>query len=396
MKLPEALAEQFRKEKGHDPQSVVRALYDIQGRLGATYVAADDDSLTFFSRPSGGADSEMTLAWLQIQQVGTRTDGVFAFLELSTEQGPYVLRFSGWDKSNLDEIVTLWRNRPAAPKAPAPSIAPAPPTTPKPAPRPTISPLPLFCAAIQAMMECDHEIPPSELHFLASRIPDEQSIRDGREFLRRQGVDQVCQVARESLKDAQRHCLMANLISVAMVDGWLRSEELELLGRFQSALDISDSQRESLFAALMARNNMAVFPTDPPTTLPDADGLTPLIAFCASSLAMMEVDNEVTPQEREMLTLHVPYPEEIRLGEDFLHGYGLDHLLERLGAVLNPAQQRCLMANLIALVMVDGVIHSAEQALLDRFKKALNFSEDGYTALYEALLVKDNLSVFAS
>lgn len=390
MKLPDALAESFRKDNGRDPQLVARALYDIQGNLGTTYVAAADDSVTLYSRPSSGTDSTEVLRWTQITQATVRADSAFAFLEFSTARGPFVLRFSGWDKPALDSLVEQWRRASSA--RPQPSTGtPAAPA----APQPQLSPLAAFCASLHAMIECDQEVAPAELHFLSSRIPDERTIREGREFLQQAGLDKLCEALPTALNEAQRRCLMANLIGVAMVDGLLRSAEMELLNRFQAALQIAGPDREAMFGALLARNNLAVFPASG-SVLPDADGLTPLMAFCAALLAMMEADGSVAREEMELLTLAVPYPDDIRLGQDFMHAYDLDHLLDRLSGVLDAPQQRCLMANLIAVMLADGMVRSSEQALLARFKQALNFGEGDYAALYEALLVKDNLAVFAA
>jgi tellurite resistance protein len=190
---------------------------------------------------------------------------------------------------------------------------------------------------------------------------------------------------------------MANLISVAMVDGWVRRREVEVLNRFQSALGLTDAERETMFNLLMSKNNLAVFSPaegDAPS-LPEADGLTPLMAYCASLRAMMEADQETTTGEEKLLHLTVPYPNDIHLGEEFLRAYGLDHLLNRVGSVLNAEQKRCLLANLIAVAMEDGVIRSSEQRTLDQFRQALGIGEDIYASMYEILFVKSNLAVFA-
>ena len=113
-------------------------------------------------------------------------------------------------------------------------------------------------------------------------------------------------------------------------------------------------------------------------------------------VAMMEVDGEAAPIEREILAVTLPYPNEIRRAKAFLLSRGLSQLLSLLSNILNHQQQRCLMANLISMSMADGVIHTCEQALLDRFKQALSFVEADYTALYDVLLTRDNLAILAA
>ncbi len=125
------------------------------------------------------------------------------------------------------------------------------------------------------------------------------------------------------------------------------------------------------------------------------DGLTPLIAFCAALHAMMAVDQSFSGEEQEVLQRLVGNEQVVQAGVSYLQAHDLEFLLARLPSVMNPAQRGCLMNNLVGLAMVDGELNGAEQVLLERYRQALEIAEDDYREMYEILLLKNNLTVFA-
>lgn len=395
MKLPPELEAAFRQETGHPPLVSARALYDLSGKLGETFLAAHDQSVMFFSKSLGGARETRVLSWTEIQAAELRRESIFIILDLQTRSGPVRLQFSSWAEPAPSRVLELWSAAKGSSKAQPPG--PVPTLPPVAAIPPPLSPVGAFCAGIHALIRCDERIEPAELNFLSARIPYATAIEEGRQFLERHGLEVLCRHLPRYLNPAQQRCLMANLIGVAMVDGVLQSKEHTLLDHFQKALDFPAAEAETLFKALMTKNNLAVFASQGTGgSLPEADGLTPLMAYCAALLAMMDADRQATPAEQELLSLTIPYPEEIELGRDYLHAYGLDHLLSRLSRVLARPQRLCLLANLIALAMVDGLIRSSENELLDRFQQALELAESDFASLYEALMIKNNLSVLAA
>jgi len=83
-------------------------------------------------------------------------------------------------------------------------------------------------------------------------------------------------------------------------------------------------------------------------------------------------------------------------GADQLRKHGLEPVLSALNAGLSLPQKRCLMANLLAVAMSDGLLRSAEQTLVDRFKGAMALSEDEFGTIREVLFTLHNLAVFAT
>jgi uncharacterized tellurite resistance protein B-like protein len=398
MNLPRDIAQAFRQERKGEPVASARAIYDLDGNLGGTHVVADAQAVMLFSQPLNGPATHKLFLWRDIPEPAARLEATFAFLELRTKMSRILLQFSPWEAPVLRKMVALWRKEnPVRGAQPVQATGVrAEPSNPEDTMPPLPSPLTAFCAAVQDMIQCDGRVETAELNFLSRCVPDPAAIRNGQEYFERAGRESLRETLTQALNEDQRRCLLANLTAVAMVDGTLDGDEQELLDQYQTAMGVGEAEKQRIFQALMSKNNLAVFAApETGTGLPDQDGLTPLMAYCASLLALMACDREALPAEEELLTVTVPYSEDITLGRDYLGAYGLDHLLGRLQAVLNPAQSCCLLANLVALSMEDGLIRTSEQELLERFQKALGISNADYETLYDVLLLKNNLSIFA-
>lgn len=61
------------------------------------------------------------------------------------------------------------------------------------------------------------------------------------------------------LSDAQRMCILLNLIDSAMSDGEAEPEEQALIGRIQHAFGITDQRFAPFFEVLMAKNDRTIF-----------------------------------------------------------------------------------------------------------------------------------------
>ena len=90
MKLPEALAERFRKEKGRNcaDWGVPRLSTLLEAGWAPLMTSTVILVLAHVLWPQRWSRQRSCAGpWLQIEQVGTRTDGVFAFLGLDVNKG---------------------------------------------------------------------------------------------------------------------------------------------------------------------------------------------------------------------------------------------------------------------------------------------------------------------
>lgn len=396
MNLPERLHAEFVHGRGHRPDIAVRSIYDLRGELGETYLAADVDGLILFSRPISGAAETHQFGWPDIRQLNVRSDHVFSYLELQTAAGQFALQFSGWDGASLRTLVELWKAHRGTNGASAGLDGSGASGTGLGAGETAaaVPPLIAFCAALHALIESDGIVEPAELNCIARGLQDAAAIEAGHQFLHAAGVDGVSRALQSNCTPAQRECAFANLIAAAMIDGSLSTEEQHLLDRFQAALGVEDARRQEIFDVLMAKNNLAVFAETEPDAGSVLDGLTPVVAYCAALWAMITADETVLAGEQELLAQTVPYPDEIRCGQEYIQAHGVEGLLARLPQVLTMPQRLCVYANLLAVAMVDGALRGVEQELLERFQRAMALSDADATRLYSVLLLKNCLGVF--
>lgn len=133
----------------------------------------------------------------------------------------------------------------------------------------------------------------------------------------------------------------------------------------------------------------------PTLPAPDIPSLTPLEFFCAAIHAVVEADDHIDMAELNYLSQRLQNKTAIQRGHAFLQQHGLDKLLAKAPRVLNAKQGRCLFANLVAVTMLDGLLKPVEMDLLDTFQAALHISQEDRQQIWELLLTKHRLAVFA-
>jgi len=92
MKLPEGLNRNFRGLCGDDPSIVARALYNLDGSLGATWIALGPDEIVFYHRPSGGEFNRRRIRLNEIIECGVETEADYAAIRFRLAAEHYRLR----------------------------------------------------------------------------------------------------------------------------------------------------------------------------------------------------------------------------------------------------------------------------------------------------------------
>lgn len=78
-------------------------------------------------------------------------------------------------------------------------------------------------------------------------------------YVRSNPPDRFLSEATPLLSDAQKLCILMNMVDSALSDGQPEREEQELIGRFQSAFGISDERFRPFFEVLVLKNDRSVF-----------------------------------------------------------------------------------------------------------------------------------------
>lgn len=391
VQVPDEVLQAGREEGLWEPQLTLRALYDLEGNLGETYVVADATRLQIGSRPLGGTSVLLAFALADVARMATRPDGLYVVLEMTAAAQLYRLRFSVWDQPELERLVALWRAA-AGGNGASPGPARAEPSVAAlhgPLPSPWI----LFCAALRAVTEADGHEDHGELEELARMIGAPDPIARGREFLSHAGIEGVLMALPAVLDPGQARCLLANALHLAMSDGWLRVAEQELIDRYAAALGVDRTSFDRICEVMRTRSQLAVFAEAAPRPFSVGTGDEPLTLFCAALQAMAAADGRVVSEEARCLARTLDDPEAWEQGMRRYASSGLGGLVPALAVGLSVDQRRCLLANLVSLALSDGLLRGAEQELLERFRAALGVTIEDYERFREVLECQVSLGI---
>jgi len=139
-----------------------------------------------------------------------------------------------------------------------------------------------------------------------------------------------------------------------------------------------------------------------------ADQLTPWLSFTISLVYCIAADGEVDEEEIGYLLTALGGE---RIDEDtvgvanrnreildraiaYTNRHTPEEFLETAAAMLNMEQKLCILMNMADSALSDGIAEDEEQRLILQFKEAFGVSDDQLAPLMQALLIKNDKSVF--
>jgi uncharacterized tellurite resistance protein B-like protein len=78
-------------------------------------------------------------------------------------------------------------------------------------------------------------------------------------YVRKNSIDQFLKEAAPVLSDAQKMCILVNLVDSSLSDGEAEREEQEMFGKFLNAFGISEERFKPFFEVIMLKNDRSVF-----------------------------------------------------------------------------------------------------------------------------------------
>ena len=349
----------------------MRALYDIDGGPGATWLALGEDSLVFYHRPSGGEFNRTRFRINEIVECAPTSDGKHACLRFRFANANFTLKCSLFDQPRLVSVARACDSYTAENPVEAPA---------------RLTPASAFCAGIHAVLDADGHVDPLETEWLCRTLPDPVAIEQGSAWYRVHGRDKLLATLPTVLNPAQRECLLVNQLSAIMSDSVLEPAEMELIGRFRTALDVSAERYEEFFHVIFARNRIAVFQSE-------ADEFSRnLFASCLVALAQQDAaktPGEIVQLQRVLNDTHLIEQAEVSVANNRPEDIAANANL------LSSEQAATLITNLLALSMADGEIAVTEQEFIDQVRSAAGIDEAEYESWFNVLLTKHNLGVLA-
>ena len=130
-----------------------------------------------------------------------------------------------------------------------------------------------FATALMYMMSADGEIDNEEIGHLLSVLGGQddgkgsigvgaqsQALLDAAvKYRRKNSIDTFLQEAAPLLTDAQKMCILVNLIDSSLADGQPEQEEQQLFGKFLGAFGISEERFRPFFEVIVLKNDRSVF-----------------------------------------------------------------------------------------------------------------------------------------
>ena len=74
---------------------------------------------------------------------------------------------------------------------------------------------------------------------------------------------------------------------------------------------------------------------------------------------------------------------------------GTKEVIDWIGKNFDEQERLCVIANVIELGMADGTLRSIEKETVKWFCEGLNVNEDTVQAIYDVLVIKNRVAVFA-
>ncbi len=392
MILPQELAQRLSVSGAHPPKTAARALYDLEGNLGETWAVTDGQQLFLLSKRIGQDFSHSQIPLKDIDELSVRDDGAFAYLQIQSHGRPQKLKFSIWDRHDLDAICHDWTTVSGRGACEGTRFLQLEPIGSAHQTVSALTPLTAFCAAVHVMIRVDGKADASELFVLQTALHEPGTIERGRQWIEANSEEALLKGISGLLNAEQKLCLLANVAAVGMADGLWRTKEQSWLDRLQQVLAVNDAEFQPVFNVLLIQSGLNVFESD---TAAHAGAMAPLTLLAACLHAVAGADGGVGRDEQTLLWQLIDEPEIASEGAALLQHDGVETIMRHALLALNDAQKHCLMANLLKMAMVDGVLRSKEQHLLEQFRQGLGVAEGTWHAIHHALMVKNNLTVFS-
>ena len=251
MVIPDVINDIYNQISDASPSELcIRALTDIDGGLGETYVMLDADTLFLISKSIGGEFQPYQFDFSSISNLNLKEDRPFAQLNLAAGGKSYSLKFSSMD---LDELAQI-ENKVSGKEFEAHSSS----ADPKVAKKVELNPLVGFAASLYVLSQVDGSMDKRELDIINRVVSTENSVA-ALDYLHQQGPLQLIESLKKMLDEKQKLCLMANLLELSMSDLVIKKDEKEIIRQFKDALQIDDSDYQAIYDVLMLKNNTGVF-----------------------------------------------------------------------------------------------------------------------------------------
>ncbi|MBG9943678.1 TerB family tellurite resistance protein [Brevibacillus formosus] len=129
-----------------------------------------------------------------------------------------------------------------------------------------------FACSLLYMMKSDGEMDHEEIGQLLAVLGGEENngvigvgannrqlLENAMKYTRNNSIEKFLSEVTPLLTDAQKMCILVNLIDSSLADGQPEREEQELFGKFLTAFNISEDRFRPFFEVIVLKNDRGVF-----------------------------------------------------------------------------------------------------------------------------------------
>jgi uncharacterized tellurite resistance protein B-like protein len=140
---------------------------------------------------------------------------------------------------------------------------------------------------------------------------------------------------------------------------------------------------------------------------PEAEGMTPRLAFAVSLIYCVAVDREVDAREvgrlvsafggkvaPDLIEAGASYRTLFFRAVEYVQAHEPDDFLAEATPLLTSDQRLCILLNMADSVMADSKAEPDERKLFATFQRAFGIPDERLRPLFEAILLKNELQIF--
>lgn len=122
--------------------------------------------------------------------------------------------------------------------------------------------------------------------------------------------------------------------------------------------------------------------------------LTPQLSIAIGMIYLSASDGHLSEDERYDILKVIPDDAILRTALDYCRRTPMSQFIPQAAGILTPAQKLCMILNMADMSMSDGHLAEEERQLLVQFQHAFAIPDETLGPYIQALMVKNNLSVF--
>ena len=244
---------------GDNPVAMFRSSGALDGTSGESYIVAYDDKLFLLGRQLGNSEYNILQGnySANISSMNIESGKFNSQLIVILDNNEYKLKFSSFEEKDIKLIIELWQAAAKHSGTTPPPLSSGEATATN-GTNGTLNAFSLLAAAMMYVAGVDNEIAASEESYIR-RICGvrKDEFRAGVEFYNNNSLADF-ETQASTMSEAQKLCILANMLDLAMVDGVLHTSEQGIVQSFINSTGLDKNKAGKIIDALEIKNHTAV------------------------------------------------------------------------------------------------------------------------------------------